>query len=79
MRVLLQGLRSDADERALVELIWDHTPETRPMAHLKVGLLRCEGTLLSMLTMPEELEWFVLCAQEFGVKSVLLLGAAIHE
>lgn len=79
MRVMLQGLRTDADECALADLLWDHTADSRTMAYLKVNRLRCGGTFLSTMTMPEELGWFLMCAREFGVESVLLLGGIIHE
>lgn len=76
MRVMLQGLRPDADMGAIADLIWDHTPDSLTMAHHKVGCMLHGGTFM---TMPEDIEWFLECAQEFGVQSAILLWSDVHE
>lgn len=76
MKVMLQGLRPDADVGALADLLWDHTPDSLSMARHKVGCLQYGGTFM---TMPEDVEWFLECAREFGIQSAILLGKEVHE
>lgn len=81
VKVLLRGLRHDADDRALVELLWDYTPSTILAAEHLVGRLKTGGFFVTRIHEPAENDfgWFVYCASEFGVRDICFLMRPIDE